>query len=96
MCDDVYFLAPCHLRYLFDLTGKFQSAGFNGCSRLLFSVTDNGTGFDPEKRPTASDGHFGLQGIQDRVDGLDGEMTVRSHPGKGTKVSIALKLRNVK
>ena len=70
---------------------EIRIAGAIGNDRLLFSVSDNGSGFDPENRPTATDGHFGLQGIQDRVDGLEGDMTIQSAPGKGTKVSISIK-----
>ena len=58
---------------------------------LLFSVSDNGCGFDPENRPTVADGHFGLQGIQDRVDSFEGEMTIQSAHGNGTKVTISIK-----
>ena len=70
---------------------EMRIAGAIENDRLLFSVSDNGSGFDPENRPTATDGHFGLQGIQDRVDGLEGDMTIQSAPGKGTKVSISIK-----
>ena len=70
---------------------EMRIAGAIENDRLLFSVSDNGSGFDPENRPTATDGHFGLQGIQDRVDGLEGDMTIQSIPGKGTKVSISIK-----
>lgn len=70
---------------------EIRIAGAIENGRLLFSVSDNGSGFNPENRPTATDGHFGLQGIQDRVDGLEGDMTIQSTPGKGTKVSISIK-----
>ena len=70
---------------------EIKVAGAIENDRLLFSVSDNGCGFNPENRPTVADGHFGLQGIQDRVDGFEGEMTIQSAPGKGSKVSISLK-----
>ena len=70
---------------------EIKVAGVLENDRLLFSVSDNGCGFNPENRPTVADGHFGLQGIQDRVDGFEGEMTIQSAPGKGTKVTISLK-----
>ena len=59
--------------------------------RLIFSVSDDGSGFDPENRPNASGGHFGLQGVQDRVDGFEGEMYIKSAPGSGTKITISIK-----
>lgn len=58
--------------------------------RLRFSVRDNGCGFDPELAPGISEGHFGLQGISERLERLDGEMTIDSSGGKGTKVSISI------
>ena len=63
--------------------------------RLLFSVTDNGTGFDPDSCPDAMQGHFGLQGIRDRVDAFEGEMSIRSAPGNGAKISISLKVKRL-
>lgn len=72
---------------------KIKVAGAIDAGTLLFSVEDNGCGFDPESRPNAIDGHFGLQGIQDRVDGFEGEMTIRSTPGAGAKVTISIKMK---
>ena len=68
-------------------------AGSLDGERLLFSVADNGCGFDPENHPGIEEGHFGLQGVRERVEGQDGTMTVESRPGKGTKVTIALTLQ---
>ena len=59
---------------------------------LRFSVRDNGCGFDPATRPGVLQGHFGLQGIRERVNSFNGEMQIDSAPGKGTKISISLKL----
>ena len=62
--------------------------------RLLFSVSDNGCGFDPEKRPGIAEGHFGLQGIAERVRRFNGRLTVESAPGKGTRVAVSLRMPN--
>lgn len=59
--------------------------------RILFSVRDNGKGFDPENIPGIDEGHFGLQGIRERIKHLNGEMKIESSPTTGTKVSIWLK-----
>ena len=59
-------------------------------SKLLFSVRDNGCGFVPEEAPGMAQGHFGLQGIQDRVKAFEGETSIVSTPGRGTKVTISL------
>jgi signal transduction histidine kinase len=61
---------------------------------LRFSVSDNGCGFDPESRPGVMQGHFGLQGVRERVNQFDGKMNIESTPGKGSRVSILLKLSN--
>ena len=59
---------------------------------LLFSVSDNGCGFDPQTRPGVAQGHFGLQGVRERVNQFDGEMNIESAPGKGSRISILMKL----
>lgn len=57
---------------------------------INFSVRDNGCGFDPAARPGQAEGHFGLDGIAERVKHLDGTLAVDSTPGKGTHVRITL------
>ncbi len=71
---------------------EIKVAGAIEDNRLLFSVADNGCGFKPERRPGAKDGHFGLQGIQDRVDAFEGDFTIASAPGSGTKATISIKV----
>ena len=61
---------------------------------LYFSVADNGCGFEPSTRPGVLQGHFGLQGIKERINLFNGEMQIDSDPNKGTKISIHLKLPN--
>ena len=58
---------------------------------LLFSVSDDGSGFDPVKRPGPREGHFGLTGIQERLSSSGGSMNIESFRGK-TRVSITLPL----
>ena len=55
---------------------------------LRFSVTDDGCGFDPVSAPDAADGHFGLDGIRERLRKHNGSMTVESAPGKGCLITI--------
>ena len=53
---------------------------------LAFSVKDDGVGFDPSNRPGAADGHFGLQGVMERLRQMNATLTVESKPGSGTKI----------
>jgi signal transduction histidine kinase len=57
--------------------------------RLMFSVSDNGDGFDPSTRPGLAEGHFGLDGIHERVEHLNGAIVIDSAPGRGTCVTIS-------
>ena len=56
---------------------------------VCFSVKDDGAGFAPSEVPGPAQGHFGLQGIRERVNGRNGEMSVESVPGRGTKVTVS-------
>ena len=71
---------------------KIRVAGEYCGGTLSFSVCDNGCGFDPDNCAGPSQGHFGLAGVRERAERLDGTVEVLSEPDKGTKVSIALKL----
>ena len=50
---------------------------------LIFTVSDDGRGFDPE----ATGYGTGLQGMADRLDAIGGTLDVASTPGSGTTVS---------
>jgi two-component system sensor histidine kinase UhpB len=52
-------------------------------------VHDDGQGFDPTVRTQG----FGLTGIRERVELLEGELEISSAPGKGTTLSVALPSR---
>ncbi len=55
------------------------------------SITDDGTGFDVTKR---ADG-FGLIGIRERAELLDGQLRVESSPGHGTTVTVTIPARRL-
>ena len=67
-------------------------AGGLESDRLLFSVQDDGCGFDPENHPGVLQGHFGLQGIRERVKQFNGNLAIKSKADKGTRVAISIKL----
>ena len=58
---------------------------------LSCAVEDDGFGFDPDDRPGLAEGHFGLQGVEERVDELGGELAIRSRKGEGTRVSFRIR-----
>lgn len=51
-------------------------------------VKDNGCGFDPAAAPGQREGHFGLQGMHERVKRLGGTLDVKSSPGHGTSITV--------
>lgn len=71
---------------------KIQVAGHDDNGTLAFSVRDNGTGFDPKTAPGVLQGHYGLLGIQERIEAFEGEFKLDSTPGAGTKATIRIHL----
>ncbi len=69
-----------------------EVAGTLDGGRLRFSVSDDGCGFDPATRPGMEQGHFGLEGVMERVKALDGTADIASAPGKGTRVAVDIPL----
>ena len=57
---------------------------------VAFEVADNGQGFDPTD--IREKGGLGLIGMQERVAKIGGQLTIRSAPGEGTKVTITVPL----
>jgi len=57
---------------------------------VRFSVRDDGCGFDPSACPGLEQGHFGLQGIRERINRLDGRLSVESAPGKGARITVEI------
>lgn len=57
-------------------------------SRVRASVTDDGIGFNVKK--AKKEGHFGIQGMQERLDMIGGKLTIRSKPENGTEIIIEI------
>jgi signal transduction histidine kinase len=92
-------LAHATLRIVRELTinairhGGAKTIRIAGCIDgylLKFSVSDDGRGFDPESAPSIDQGHFGLQGIRERVDTFGGSISIDSSPGRGTRVDVTV------
>jgi signal transduction histidine kinase len=54
---------------------------------VRLEVRDWGIGFNPE---AIGKGHFGVEGIRQRVRLLDGRLTIESTPGSGTLVQVVV------
>lgn len=54
--------------------------------RVRAIIEDDGRGFDPSS--VGRDGRLGLYGIRERVELLDGTLTVESSPGQGTSLFV--------
>lgn len=59
--------------------------------RLNILVEDNGIGFNKEEKKDKS---FGLLGMRERIQMLEGELDINSEIGKGTKIKISLPSTN--
>ena len=73
--------------------GAASSVGIAGEARpgfIRFSVRDDGIGFDPTQRPGQDDGHFGLDGITERLESLGGTLDIESAPGRGSYIRITI------
>jgi signal transduction histidine kinase len=63
---------------------------------ISLTVVDDGKGFDPdavlarEADVGVEGGHFGLRGIQDRVEMLGGTLSIDSAPGRGSALTVIL------
>jgi signal transduction histidine kinase len=56
--------------------------------KVTLTVHDDGVGFDVEKRGKAN--HYGLEGMQERAQLVDGELSVTSKLGEGTTVRLVV------
>jgi NarL family two-component system sensor histidine kinase LiaS len=54
---------------------------------VRLTITDDGCGFDTSRQ---YDG-VGLHSMRERAESMDGELAIRSEPGRGTRVSVVLR-----
>ena len=55
---------------------------------VTISVKDDGKGLPPELASSSEAGHFGLQGMRERMIRLGGSLEIESRPSSGTVVTI--------
>lgn len=75
--------------------GKAKNIRISGELRehtIFFSVADDGCGFVPGDAAGADEGHFGLDGILERIKRLDGSFSIASEPGNGCKATATIPL----
>lgn len=63
--------------------------------KIILRIQDNGKGFNVEERLAAAinEKRMGLRSMQERVNLLDGQMTIQSFLNKGTKISIEIPIK---
>lgn len=57
---------------------------------VVLEVKDNGRGFDANEALAIASGHFGLLGLRERANKLQGCLRIESQPGAGTVVSVTV------
>jgi signal transduction histidine kinase len=59
---------------------------------LLLIVRDNGVGFDVQNAldKAASGQSMGLIGMQERIRGMNGSISIESEPGQGTEIRVRI------
>lgn len=60
--------------------------------KLRLHIIDHGVGFDASEGLPISDDHYGLTGIRERVEQLNGSFTIDTASGEGTRLTVTLPL----
>lgn len=72
--------------------GEYEAGSGRGLHSATLTVADDGRGFDIDtiEQSTQSADSFGLNAIRQRVEQLDGTLTIDSTPGRGTVLSTTV------
>ena len=62
-------------------------------NQITVSVRDNGVGFEVDACPRSRDGHFGIEGMRQRVQRMGGVFEIESAPAVGTEVRAEIPVR---
>jgi signal transduction histidine kinase len=60
---------------------------------VTLSIKDDGCGFDTSEALALSSGHFGLLGLRERANNLEGRLEIVSRPGEGTAVIVSIPVK---
>ncbi len=78
------------------LTNAFRHSGATvieveieyGARHFMVVVRDNGQGIDPKVVKSGREGHYGLSGMRERADSIEGQLKVYSRAEGGTEVEL--------
>lgn len=70
-----------------DIELSFEQPGM-----VTVRVRDDGRGFVPGTQAGVVDGHFGIEGMRDRMSRLGGTWSLESHLGGGTEITASIQL----
>lgn len=69
-----------------------QIAGGLEGDTLKFSVTNNGNPFDPDSVPGIPQGHFGIEGIRERIEKFSGTLSYSYTSNHGVRAKVTMKV----
>ena len=72
---------------------NIRITGTRDKGHLRLAVADDGAGFDPAAAADSNEGHFGLDGIRERLRRHGGEISIESAPGKGCTVAVVMQVK---
>jgi len=73
---------------------RISLSAMDSGQRFRLTVHDDGSGFLPGSQPGIEEGHFGLEGMRERAERLDGTLKITSGPGTGTSLTVEVPLRS--
>ncbi len=66
---------------------------WGSANHVCLTITDDGCGFTLGQQRGPAQGHFGLVGLRERIERLDGKVSVTSAEGQGTTVTLEVPVR---
>lgn len=60
-----------------------------GPTRIELKITDNGSGFDPDRIPRNRENSYGLAGMRERCLSIGATLTIKSVRGQGTSITVS-------
>jgi signal transduction histidine kinase len=89
--DEVYRIGYEAIRNASVHSGATQlKVALSYAQDLSLSISDNGTGIDPEFLHRGKPGHFGLQSMRERAARIMGKFSVESSAGSGTVITLTV------